>query len=40
MYCLQTLPAIQKAILGSNLQLNPRIEGQEILVPVPRCGSP
>lgn len=33
---MQTLPAIAKAIRESALQLNPRVEGQEVLVPVPR----
>ena len=37
---LQTLPAIAKAIRESALQLNPRVEGQEVLVPVPRWRPP
>jgi hypothetical protein len=36
---LQTLPAVEKAIASSPLGLNPRIDGQEILIPVPRCVS-
>ncbi|CAL8467186.1 g6722 [Coccomyxa elongata] len=32
----QTLPNMEKAIRESPLQLNPKIEGQEVLVPVPR----
>jgi ribosome recycling factor len=32
----QVVPALAKAIQDSKLQLNPRIEGQEVLVPVPR----
>ena len=35
----QTLPAVEKAIASSPLGLNPRISGQEILIPVPRCVS-
>lgn len=37
---LQTLPAVEKAIRESPLQLNPRVEGQEVLVPVPQCAPP
>ena len=37
---MQTLPAIAKAIRESALQLNPRVEGQEVLVPVPRWRPP
>ena len=33
---LQTVPAIEKAITSSSLNLNPRIDGQELVVPVPR----
>jgi ribosome recycling factor len=33
---LQTLQNIEKAIRESPLQLNPKLEGQEVLVPVPR----
>lgn len=33
---VQTMDAIQKAIRESPLQLNPKAEGQEILVPIPR----
>lgn len=32
----QALPLIEKAVRDSPLKLNPRKEGQEILVPVPR----
>ncbi|CAL5225288.1 g8087 [Coccomyxa viridis] len=32
----QALPLIEKAIRDSPMKLNPRMEGQEILVPVPR----
>lgn len=32
----QTLPNIEKAIRESPLQLNPKMEGEEVLVPVPR----
>jgi hypothetical protein len=35
---LQTLLSIEKAIRESPLHLNPRIDGEEILVPVPRSG--
>jgi hypothetical protein len=34
---LQTLPAVEKAIAASPLGLNPRIDGHDILIPVPRC---
>lgn len=34
----QTLPAVEKAIASSPLGLNPRIDGQDVLIPVPRCG--
>ena len=33
---LQTLAAVQRAVLESPLGLTPRAEGQEVLVPVPR----
>lgn len=36
---VQTMDAIQSAIRESPLQLNPKAEGQEILVPIPRCGA-
>ena len=36
---MQTLLNIEKAIRESPLQLNPKIEGQEVLVPVPRRAS-
>ncbi len=36
---MQTLSNIEKAIRESPLQLNPKIEGQEVLVPVPRRAS-
>ena len=32
----QTIVGVEKAIRSSPLGLNPRIEGQEILIPVPR----
>lgn len=35
---LQTVQNIEKAIRESPLQLNPRIEGEEVLVPVPRSA--
>ena len=36
---LQTLLAVEKAIRESPLQLNPRVDGQEVLVPVPQCAA-
>ena len=36
---LQTLLAVEKAIRESPMQLSPRLEGQELLVPVPQCAS-
>lgn len=33
---MQSVEAVSTAITTSPLQLNPRIEGQEILVPIPR----
>ena len=35
---LQTLLAVEKAIRESPMRLNPRLEGQELLVPVPQCA--
>lgn len=36
---VQTVPAIEKAITSSSLNLNPRTDGQELVVPVPRYSS-
>ncbi|KAL6766297.1 hypothetical protein ACKKBG_A35465 [Auxenochlorella protothecoides x Auxenochlorella symbiontica] len=34
----QTLHSVENAIRDSPLGLNPRVEGQDLLIPVPRCG--
>ena len=34
------VPLIEKALRTSALKLNPRSEGQELVVPVPRCSLP
>ena len=35
--CLQAVPSVVKAVAESPLKLSPRAEGQEVLVPIPRC---
>ena len=36
--CLQAVPSVVKAVAESPLKLTPRAEGQEVLVPIPRCA--
>lgn len=36
---MQMQKSVAAAIADSALKLNPRVEGQEILVPVPECAS-
>ena len=37
---LQAVPSVVKAVAESPLKLSPRAEGQEVLVPIPRCAAP
>ena len=37
---MQSVAGITKAIGDSPLQLSPRQEGAEVIVPVPKCVSP
>ena len=36
--CMQDLELVAQAVSKSALKLMARVEGQEVLVPVPRCG--